>query len=212
MLGGLEGGENLFQGFGAGLKAGDQFQIVALRGLHEGGGILDGSDFGEEGIAALFRGLECGGLPLVDFLVGATGIEVDLGAVAFERNDARGADLGGFAHDGVHRRTFGQRLAEGDFVSERFCVLVEADLEDGGVFAIGRELADPFGAAAIERDDGVAGAGAIDGDEVVRFLRRENDFGRLGGGGITIRAEVGHGPDETASAKRDKCCARAGKQ
>jgi hypothetical protein len=88
--------------------------------------------------------------------------------------DARGAELGGLAHDGVHERALGQRLAERDFVGQGLGLLAEAHLEHRGVFPIAGELADPLGAPAVEGDDGVARVRAIDGHKMVRLVGAEN--------------------------------------
>ena len=128
---------------------------------------MDGQDFGQPGVAALLGGFERGGLPFLDFFVLSVVIEADLGAFAFEWGDAGGADLSGFAHNGVHAGAFRERLAESDFVGERFDLLGETHLEHGGVFRLVGEFADPLATTTIEGDHGVTFSGAIHSHEMV---------------------------------------------
>src|SRR5690606_7675145 len=66
------------------------------------------------------------------------------------------------------------------------------DLEAGGV-AVGVDAdALPFVTVSIEGDNGIAGAGAVDADEVAALFGREENFG---GGGFRRRSEaskIGH--------------------
>ena len=130
--------------------------------------------------------------PFLDFFIGAIGVEVDLGAFAGERDDAGGADLRGLADDVVHRAAFGEGLAECDREGERLKFLFEAHLEASGAFVGGGEFANPFGAAPVEGDDGVAGGGAVDDDEVVRFVGGEDELRGFGLGWRGVDAEIGH--------------------
>jgi len=118
---------------------------------------------------------------------------MDLRAVALERRNVRGADLGGLPHDGVHRRALGQRLTERDFEREGPRLLAETHLQDRAILAVAGELADPLGAPAVERDDGVTEARPIYDDEMMRLLRAERELGRLGDRRGAESAEVGHG-------------------
>ena len=150
------------------------------------------SNFREPRVAALLGSLKGGVGPFLNFFIGAIGVEVDLGAFAGQRDDAGRADLGGLAHDVIHRATLGEGLTERDGEGERLEFLFEADLETSGAFVSGGEFANPFGAAPIEGDDGVAGGGTVDDDEVVRLLSGENKLRGFGLGRRGVDAEIGH--------------------
>ncbi len=115
---------------------------------------LDGGDLWEPRIAALFGGFERGGAPLVDFFVLTLPIEVDLGAFAFERHDARRAELGGAAHNVIHRGAFRERLAEREVKGEGRVSKRREDAQAGGGATGGGEFAGPLGALPIEGDYG----------------------------------------------------------
>ena len=115
-----------------------------------------GGDFREPRIAALLRGLEGGMGPFLDFFIRAIGVQVDLGAFTSERDDAGRADLGGLADNVVHRTALGEGLTERDREGKRLKFLFEADLQTSRAFVGGGEFANPFGAATVEGDDGVA--------------------------------------------------------
>ena len=63
----------------------------------------------------------------------------------------------------------------------------------GALAAVAGQLADPLGALAIEGHNRVAETGAVHGDEVVRFLRGEDDLGGFGGRRAAEGAEIRHG-------------------
>ena len=99
-----------------------------------------------------------------------------MGAFADERDDAGGADLGGFADDVIEAGALREGLREGDRVRKRRGAVGVADGEDGGVFGSGGEFAEPFGAATVKCDDWVALAGTIHDDEMVRFVAVEREL------------------------------------
>ena len=201
-------GEMSLQGFRAGVEAGDELEVVRAGRGDEGGESFQRDDFGEPGVATLFGGLEGSGAPFFELLVLTFVVEVDLGALAGEGDNAAGADLGGFAHNGVHARAFGKGLGEGDVVGERRDVARALDGEDGGRFGGGREVANPLGAAAVEGNDGRVAAGAVDGDKVVRFLSAQAQGGRVNFGRDAVNAEVGHGREASEEVDKRRCPSR----
>src|SRR5690606_27184390 len=190
-------GEHGFERAGSGVKAGDEAQGGVGRRAggfaEEFGEGAHGADAGKEGGAALLGGFEGGDAPFVGFAVGAVGVEVDLGAGGQQRFDGGGAEFGGVAHDVVHDAALGQGLGEGDGGVGAGVAAGGLDAERGGAAVGVGEGAGPLGADAVEGDDGVAGAGAVDGDEVVRFLRRKAQFGDGGRRRGVKNAMVGHG-------------------
>ena len=187
---GIGGGLNRVSARGAerdraGVQAGDEFE---RRGAHEVAGeerfeFLDAGDLGQEGGAALFRGFERGGAPLLGFFIRAVAVEMDLRAFGGEGHDARGSQFGHVADDVIHHAAFGQRLGERDRAAQGGAGVGGGDAQGrAGLAGVG-EFAGPFGALTVESDDGVTGTGAVDGDEVVRFAGGQGDGSLDGRGG-----------------------------
>lgn len=141
----------------------------------------------------MFGGLEGGGGPLFVFAVGAVVVEVDLGASRGERDEASDADLGGFAHDGIHGGAFGERLGKGDGGGAGGGGAAGNDVEDGGAFGRAGEGSKPLAAVAVESDDGIADAGTVDVDEVVRLGRVKGELaGGRGADERVVNTVIGH--------------------
>ena len=154
---------------------------------------MHGSDFGHEGIPALFGRFECRGLPFLDFAIRAITLQVDLGAITLERDNPGRTDLGRLADDGVHELPLGQRLSQRDFVRQRFDSLLEADFEDRAVLAVTDQVTDPLIALSVERHHRVAHTCSIHHHEMVRFIRGQREFGRFSRRWSAEGTEVGHG-------------------
>ena len=199
-------GEVSFQRLRAGVQTGDEFEVVSAGRGEEGGEGFHGRDFGEPRVAALFGGFEGGGAPLFELLFLPFAVEVDLGALAGDRDDAAGADLGGFAHDAVHAGAFGEGLRERDFVGQGSGAADALDGEHGGGIRIAGEDADPLGAASIEGDHQGTAAGAVDDDEVVGFVCGEAQGGGIKFGREAVNAEVGHGVRAASEEADEQHC------
>ncbi len=137
-------GKKRLQRLGAGVKAGNELEIIiagagadsVVRG-EEGDERLQRGDIEEPGIAALFGGFEGGGAPFLDFFVLTVAVEVDLGAFADDGDDAGGTDFGGFADDIVETGAFRKGLGERDGVGKGRGPVSVANGENGGVFGVG---------------------------------------------------------------------------
>ena len=70
--------------------------------------------------------------------------------------------------------------------------MLRADFEARGTFVGGREFADPFGAVAIEGNDGGAYVGTVHDDEVMRLVGRKGEVCGFGRGGRAVNAKIGH--------------------
>lgn len=186
-------GHGLPQRFRAGVQAGGEFEIVVFRGGEKGVQFLHGSDFGQPRVAALLGRLDGGGEPFLLFLGGAVTVEVDLRALRQQRHDAPRAQLGGLAHNLVHRRALGQGLRERDGSGQRRRLPGALHAEERGLLRRVGALAQPLASAPVEGCHRVAAPAAVDGDEVVALGLIEPDFGGVGRGGGSVGAEVGHG-------------------